>query len=572
MFKRTSLAFRAAAFAIAFLISTSFVSTSASAYYFDVSSWAVSSVNTARTLGIIPSFIIGTDYTQSMTREQFCDLIIRTYDRLTGVPFDTSLTGDISSTPFQDSYNKNVKRAAELGIVAVNEKKAFKPRDVLTRQDTAVMTANALKALNANLDYSESQLDALKDKDSIAQSSRAHIAALVGGEYMFAREDGGFHPEEAVSCEEAVALCLRVFQRNNKLNIQPNVIQITSHTDGSFVPISDIRLTWTSSNHAPGVTYEVMSLTPDLDGYMYPWPFTDESTASLNATIPKRYIENATERVFAIRDSNGVYSPIVRLFIGSKGIRILNKDYVTPDSNGNITISWNKLSDVTDYSVTIVEKRASGLPEIPVGATTTAKAEGASYTFKSKANCAYQVSLKATTSGGTSYSDTATIYAKRSSLKNAPFSYSSKAEAQKDMTKVTFPIWKLSGGKKVESKASVTVHKDLADSVVKIFTQIFNGPEKFPIKDIGGFDWRAANSDGSYSAHNSGQAIDINSNENYCIYPSGRVVGSYWKPGVDPYSITPYGDVVTAFEANGWYWLGDSYGTKDYMHFSSSGK
>jgi hypothetical protein len=115
------------------------------------------------------------------------------------------------------------------------------------------------------------------------------------------------------------------------------------------------------------------------------------------------------------------------------------------------------------------------------------------------------------------------------------------------------------------------VHKDQAETVVTIFAEIFNGSEQFPIKDLGGFEWRNPNSDGTHSAHNAGLAIDINSNENYCIYPNGRVVGSFWKPGENPYSIPEDGDVVTAFRNHGWFWLGNTWNSvRDYMHFSSN--
>ena len=87
------------------------------------------------------------------------------------------------------------------------------------------------------------------------------------------------------------------------------------------------------------------------------------------------------------------------------------------------------------------------------------------------------------------------------------------------------------------------------------------------IKDIGGYNFR-----GGTTEHNGGTAIDINSNENYCIYSNGTVVGSHWLPYEDPYSITPYGSVVRAFEKYGFTWGGDAWNsTKDYMHFSYLG-
>ena len=53
---------------------------------------------------------------------------------------------------------------------------------------------------------------------------------------------------------------------------------------------------------------------------------------------------------------------------------------------------------------------------------------------------------------------------------------------------------------------------------------------------------------------------------------NGSVIsGSFWKPGVSPYSIVPNGPVVRAFSQYGWGWGGNWNSSKDYMHFSFTG-
>lgn len=118
------------------------------------------------------------------------------------------------------------------------------------------------------------------------------------------------------------------------------------------------------------------------------------------------------------------------------------------------------------------------------------------------------------------------------------------------------------------STKSITVHKDLANDLEDIFTQIANA--KFPIKDLGCYNWRETAS-GGISHHSFGVACDINSNENYMIKNSKIIAGSYWKPGDDPYSITTNGTVVRAFKNKGWIWGGNWNSSKDYMHFSYTG-
>lgn len=149
-------------------------------------------------------------------------------------------------------------------------------------------------------------------------------------------------------------------------------------------------------------------------------------------------------------------------------------------------------------------------------------------------------------------------------------------EAELYMTSVTVPVWKLkSNGEKYSSKMSLTVNQALAEDVVNIFTEIYNSPEQFPIKDVGGYYWRNTAS-GNLSQHSYGTCIDINADENYYVRPDGTpIVGSYWKPYEDPYSIPEDGIVVKTFAKYGWEWGGNCWGdsySKDYMHFTYLGK
>lgn len=111
--------------------------------------------------------------------------------------------------------------------------------------------------------------------------------------------------------------------------------------------------------------------------------------------------------------------------------------------------------------------------------------------------------------------------------------FTDQAEARTNMTEVTVPVWRLneSTGEKTAGEVTFMIHKALAADMTEIFTEIFNDPEQFPVKDIGGFRW----TDGAKGEHNCGTAIDINWNENYQVYPNGTVgAGAYWAAGQRP--------------------------------------
>ena len=155
--------------------------------------------------------------------------------------------------------------------------------------------------------------------------------------------------------------------------------------------------------------------------------------------------------------------------------------------------------------------------------------------------------------------------------------FASQEEAAAAMTAVTVPVWQLSGGEKVSSTLTLSVHAALAEDVKEIFAEIYNDPEHFPIHDVGGYAWRG---DSATGEHNCGTAIDINANENYQIRDGQVLAGSCWEPGSNAYSISPDSSVVRIFAEHGWSWGGDAWayssddseGYHDYMHFSYMGE
>ncbi|MBQ7986869.1 MAG: M15 family metallopeptidase [Clostridia bacterium] len=151
--------------------------------------------------------------------------------------------------------------------------------------------------------------------------------------------------------------------------------------------------------------------------------------------------------------------------------------------------------------------------------------------------------------------------------------FTTQAQADSNMRTIYVPVWQMDdSGNKYSNKLPLVVNVNLADEVMRIFTNIYNDPEKFPIKNVGAYSWRNT-AFGSVSHHSYGTCVDINFDENYYCYPSGQAItGSFWKPYENPFSITPDGSVVKNFKKYGWTWGGNWTNLKDYMHFSYLGK
>ncbi len=147
------------------------------------------------------------------------------------------------------------------------------------------------------------------------------------------------------------------------------------------------------------------------------------------------------------------------------------------------------------------------------------------------------------------------------------------------MSTVHFLAWDIRNGEKTAIQRSVVVRRALAPEVLEIFKDIYLSPERFPIHDLVGYNYRTVAGGSGLSNHALGRAIDINREENPMIQGGEKFVHpdeppyepGEWRPGEDPYSIPPDGSVVKAFKSRGWRWGGDWYSCKDYQHFDKPG-
>ncbi len=153
--------------------------------------------------------------------------------------------------------------------------------------------------------------------------------------------------------------------------------------------------------------------------------------------------------------------------------------------------------------------------------------------------------------------------------------FATEEEAEANMVDVVVDVWNVNeNGEKVAVKKTIKVNQFLAEDVQNIFKEIFQSPEQFPIKSVGGYCWRNS-AMGKISEHSYGTCIDINPEENYYCYTEDNspITGTHWLPYEDIYSITPDGAVVEAFLKYGWIWGGTWDGSvRDYMHFSYLGR
>lgn len=169
-----------------------------------VSDWAIPEINNAITDGLVTDKVT-VDFQRAITREEFCELVIKLYEAMTG-----KIAGAAPAGTFTDTSNEQVLKAYNLGIVAGIGEGQFAPGNHVSRQEIAIMLLRAVRVALPSIDTSVTNPPQFIDGHEI------DAWALEGVNYFASREiivgaEGAFLPKANCTCEAAIALVKRVF-------------------------------------------------------------------------------------------------------------------------------------------------------------------------------------------------------------------------------------------------------------------------------------------------------------------------------------------------------------------------
>lgn len=472
---------------VALMLGTALVLPS-TAYAAEMSEWAKAGYVTANNAGIVPISIVTNKMTDNITRQEFCEIVIKMYNMMKG--------GEIAlgDFPFTDTDSLAVRQAYALGIIDGKTETEFYPNDLITRQEIAKILMRALNAADKNAHVTAEELEKICSFEDFGETddwAAADVAKSVKYEIINGVSKTQIAPKGYATREQAVTIISRAidaFAEETQYFQQPSIADV----------------------------YSGMTISGDF-------------------TVKALYDGDAEQFAVIVKDEE--YNAVCVNFSKTNDISVNTAGW-----------EYNK-----NYTITVAAELENGV---------TVFSEPTEIFFGTEQGL---------------YDINASLTDKYNRVFPNGIPFENEQEAAYNMVSVEIPVWKLSqSGEKYSSKAYVTVNRNLADEVVKIFTEIYNDAEQFPIKDIGGFSWReVAAGTGSRSQHSYGTCIDINYDENYyCHASTGEAItGSFWKPYDNPFSITENGSVVRIFAKYGWKWGGNAWTNyRDYMHFTYLGK
>ncbi len=501
---------------------------SISAYASDLSDWAEESFNNMSSYGILTTDIVEENMKENITREEFCSLLMNIYKCDKRV-----MLSEEDKTVFEDTESQSAFEAYKVGIVSGKGNKTFEPESPITRQEMAVMLSRTLNLISHEYNKYEGQIEKYKntfsDSSLTADWAISDTAAICDYKIITGNDIGEVQPLNNASREQAICMLDRVYTKfisNTTIHNLPKFKSI----DKTGIFDGRISLSWQSV--AGALEYNII-IKADNSSQVITVP---SSTTSINEIYEQLAGYENYSIVLGVTKSHSTE-------VFSKLIRISKK--------------------ATEQPVTPPQKPVAPEPEIEDTEEVVTEPE-------------VEISKPSYNEAMIHSTASSALLDKEKRVFPDGIYFESAEIAKEYMTEVEVPVWKLrSDGTKTSSVAYIEINKALADDVVKIFTEIYNDPSQFPIKNTGGYYWRNT-AFGRVSQHSYGTCIDINWEENYFVNPDGTpITGTHWLPGEDPYSIAEDSIVVKTFAKYGWLWGGNAWSeknAKDYMHFTYLGK
>ena len=164
------------------------------------SSWAITDVNTAVDVGLVPPPLQSL-YTQATTRSEFCVLAVALYETVTGAVIEERET-------FADTNDVNIEKAAAIKVVYGVGDNKFAPDTPLTREQAATMLSRLADAVKRPLKkeastFSDNELISSWALEAVGQMQITGIMGGVG--------DNRFSPKSPYTREQSIVTILRLY-------------------------------------------------------------------------------------------------------------------------------------------------------------------------------------------------------------------------------------------------------------------------------------------------------------------------------------------------------------------------
>lgn len=258
------------------------------------SGWARAEIVNAHENGLLTDKI-QLDYQKSITREEFCELVVNLYGELTGNAIPDKL-----ENPFSDTVNSNIITAYHLGIVNGTGEGLFSPYNTATREEVSVMLYRTIQAADLDLSITKKNQTAFSDRQLISGWAQQAVIALRAANIIDGIGNNLFDPKGTTSREQAITLVKRIYE-----NFSDNYVETVYVDSGVEISRGDSR--------NPQLT-QLMELIPLEMGKPYQWGGTGPGSydcsglvytlyGKIGISLPRVSVDQATAGTYVAREN-----------------------------------------------------------------------------------------------------------------------------------------------------------------------------------------------------------------------------------------------------------------------------
>lgn len=227
---------------LAALSLTAVLSTASAVSAADLSGWAVPEYISASEAGLVSYSVVSNNLKADITREEFCELIVNLYKKLT----NEELNANVAS-PFTDTDSVAVAQAYCYGIVSGTDDTTFTPHRLVTREEMAKMLVSTLNASEVTLSLSDgdtSQMNAFDDSSDVSAWAKDSVITALSYSLMNGETDTIFNPRGSTTREQAIASVNRSYNTFGSDEYTFSLPEITSPSSGSSISKGDFTIEW----------------------------------------------------------------------------------------------------------------------------------------------------------------------------------------------------------------------------------------------------------------------------------------------------------------------------------------
>lgn len=222
----------------------------ATSYAADLSSWAVNEYQAASEAGLVSYSVVSNNLKDSITREEFCELAMNLYKKLTNEAVPTP-----AGSPFTDTDSVAVAQAYNYGIVQGTDDDTFTPDRLVTRQEMAKMLVSTLTASEVVFNISDgaetAYVDGFADGDDVSAWAMSSVNTALNYGLMTGVTDDTLEPLTATSREQAIVSVNRSYSKfGTPTYSSSNIPEITLPESGATITTQSFDVEWTPSSNA----------------------------------------------------------------------------------------------------------------------------------------------------------------------------------------------------------------------------------------------------------------------------------------------------------------------------------